>query len=214
MKQVTLLLVAIFLCAFTTNFATDINGNWQGKVAGQQGEMALTFNFIVSGDTLTGSVKSEMGELPLLEGKFNGDSLSFKIDLGGNMIEQSGKISGDKIILSAMDFPSTIELARAVSDASSKIDGKWLGKVSSPNGDMELTFTFKVAGDTLTGTNKSEMGEMALQNGKVNGDEFSFDIDLGGNLVSHKCKLIDNDTVNVKAAMMGNDFEMTLKRVQ
>jgi hypothetical protein len=78
---------------------------------------------------------------------------------------------------------------------------------------MELLFTFKVDGDSLSGTDESAMGVLPLLNGKVNGNEFSYDVDLGGNIISHNCKLIDNNTINVKATVMENEIDMTLKRV-
>jgi hypothetical protein len=92
----------------------------------------------------------------------------------------------------------------------SKINGKWIGKVSGPQGDFELTFTFKVDGDTLTGTNSSSMGEVDLTNGVVDGNNFSFDVDVQGMTINHKCKYIaDDDTIEVKVEI--NDQEMVMK---
>jgi hypothetical protein len=211
MKSGLLLSTVFVLCLVSFSYAGGIDGKWKGKVDTPQGELALTYTFIVNGDTLTGTVTSQMGELNLLGGKVNGDSFSFYIDMAGNTLNHEGKISGDKIILKTIEFPSEYELTRADKPA---IDGGWLGKVSGPNGDMEILFTFKVHGDTLTGTNKSSMGEIPLQNGKINGDQFSFDVDLMGNLLTHKCKIIDEDSINVKADAMGNEIEMVLKRVK
>jgi hypothetical protein len=95
----------------------------------------------------------------------------------------------------------------------SKIDGKWLGKVSGPEGDLDLTFTFKVDGDTLTGKNSSSMGEIDLTNGIVNGNDFSFDVDVQGMIISHKCKYLDDDSIDVKALMMDQEIVMKLTRV-
>jgi hypothetical protein len=91
----------------------------------------------------------------------------------------------------------------------SKINGKWIGKVSGPQGDFELTFTFKVDGDSLKGTNSSAMGEAELTNGVVNGNDFSFDVDAQGMTISHKCKYLDDDTIEVKVNI--NDQEMVMK---
>ena len=77
------------------------------------------------------------------------------------------------------------------------IDGKWKASVDSPNGKMELTYTFKVDGNALTGSISSEMGEMAISNGKVNGKEFSFDIDFNGNAMPFK-GTIDGEVLKVK----------------
>jgi hypothetical protein len=39
------------------------------------------------------------------------------------------------------------------------IDGKWKGNLASPNGDLETTMVFKVAGEKLTGTVTNMYGE-------------------------------------------------------
>lgn len=96
----------------------------------------------------------------------------------------------------------------AIKDES-KINGKWIGKVSGPQGDFELTFNFKVEGDSLKGTNSSSMGESELTNGVVKGNDFSFDIDVQGMTITHKCKYLDDDTIEVKVVI--NDQEMVMK---
>ena len=109
-------------------------------------------------------------------------------------------------------------LGTLVSNAAG-IDGKWKATMEGPDGKMELTFNFKVDGNVLTGTISTPMGEMPISNGKINGNEFSFDIDMGGNAMPHKCT-IEGDTIKMK--MMGGPGgpdggggpgEMFLKRV-
>lgn len=208
-KRIFIPVIFIF-CLTNLVKASNIDGKWKGKFSTPNGEVELIFNFKSNGDTLTGSVESAMGELPIINGKINGDSIYFKVEPGGNTITHEGKISGDTIKLATKEFPADMELIRV---ASSKINGSWKGTVSGPNGDMELLFTFKVNGDSLSGTDESVMGVLPLLNGKVNGNEFSYDIDLGGNLISHNCKLIDDNTIDVKAMIMQNEIDMTLKRV-
>jgi hypothetical protein len=207
------ILISIIIIFCLTNFvnASNIDGKWKGKFNSPNGEVELIFNFQTNGDTLTGTVNSAMGELPILNGKINGNEISFNIEPGGNTITHEGKISGDTIKLTTKEFPAEMDLIRI---ATSKIDGKWKGTVSSPNGKMELLFTFKVNGDSLSGADESAMGVLPLLNGKVNGNEFSYDVDVGGNLISHNCTLIDDNTINVKAMVMQNEIEMTLKRVE
>ncbi len=106
-------------------------------------------------------------------------------------------------------------LGTLVSNAAG-IDGKWKATMEGPDGKMELTFNFKVDGNVLTGIVSTPMGEMPISNGKINGNEFSFDIDMGGNAMPHKCT-IEGDTIKMK--MMGGPDggggpgEMVLKRV-
>lgn len=118
-----------------------------------------------------------------------------------------------KLFLTAMIVVAGIFICTA-----SKIDGKWKTTVESPNGSMELVYTFKVDGDKLTGTSSSEMGDSELKNGKVNGNEFSFDIEMMDMKITHKCKL-DGDVIKMKVEMgdMGGGEampELILKKVE
>jgi hypothetical protein len=151
-----------------------------------------------------------MGTLSLENGKVNGNEFSFDISLNGQVITNNGVLDGDTIKLILPWRPEPMLLTRVIEE--SKIDGKWIGTVSGPQGDMELTFTFKVDGNKLTGKNSSAMGEIDLTNGIVNGNEFSFDVDLQGMVISHKCKYLEDDSIDVNAAVMDQDVVMKLKR--
>jgi hypothetical protein len=58
------------------------------------------------------------------------------------------------------------------------ISGKWEAVITTPIGEMNYTFDFKVQGEKLTGTAVMSMGEesskSALTEGSVKGDEISF----------------------------------------
>ncbi len=96
---------------------------------------------------------------------------------------------------------------------ASDIDGKWTGKMQGPNGEQDMTFTFKVSGDTLSGTVGTPMGEMPISNGKVKGNTFTFDVSMGDMVIGHQCTL-DGDTINMKVNGFGGDpMEILLKRV-
>lgn len=79
------------------------------------------------------------------------------------------------------------------------IEGKWKTSLEGPDGKMEITFTFKVDGNVLTGSVGSPMGDLPISNGKISGNEFSFDIDMGGNPMPHKGTL-DGDVIKMKIA--------------
>ena len=79
-------------------FAEDLSGRWEGKMAGPNGdEFTLIFSFQVDGDKLSGSVEGPAGELPITEGKVDGDQFSFKVKFEDNVIDHQGKIAGDLI---------------------------------------------------------------------------------------------------------------------
>ena len=93
------------------------------------------------------------------------------------------------------------------------INGKWKGEMQSPNGPMELIFTFHVSGDSLTGNVTSMMGEIPISNGKMKGNSFTFDVNIGEMIIDHQCTFM-KDSVSMKIpGMQGETIEMFLKRV-
>ncbi len=63
------------------------------------------------------------------------------------------------------------------------IDGKWSGSIDTPNGAVNIGFTFKADGSTLTGSMVGPDGaEIKIADGKVDGNKVSFNatIDFGG----------------------------------
>jgi hypothetical protein len=93
------------------------------------------------------------------------------------------------------------------------IEGTWKAKMQGPDGDMELTFVFKMVGEKLTGVIKSPNGDLELSNTQINGKEFSFEISFGDMTMKHACVLKEDDTISLKVvgSPMG-DTEMILTR--
>ncbi len=122
MKTALLALVAMLCLTFVAS-AADISGKWsvdasaapaapaagQGGRGGGMGMGGGTYEFKVSGTTLTGSITragrgGDPMVTPIADGKINGDSLSFTTTLSfnGNDFKSTytGKVVGDKIELS------------------------------------------------------------------------------------------------------------------
>ncbi len=101
------------------------------------------------------------------------------------------------------------------------IDGNWEGEVQGMDGNpMKIAYTFKADGGTLTGTTKGMDGnDIAIQDGKIDGNNFSFSLDFGmGQPMKFNCTL-KGDTIEMKMDMggMGGGMEMPptiLKRAE
>ena len=206
----TSITVFLLFILFITGNAQNLDGSWKGKMSTPNGDMDLIFTFKVDGDTLSGNVTSEMGTLPIENGKINGNEFSFDVDVNGQVINHTGVLDSNVVKLSLPWADQPMELSRVCK--KSKINGKWIGIVNGPQGEMELTFTFKVNGDTLTGTDSSSLGVIDLTNGTVNGNDFSFDVDLNGMIISHKCKYLIGDTIDVVADVMDQKVVMKLTK--
>jgi hypothetical protein len=93
------------------------------------------------------------------------------------------------------------------------INGKWKGEMQSPNGAMELTFNFKVSGDSLNGSAVSPMGELPISNGKINGKTFSFDVSVNDFTMNHQCTFMVDSILMKVPGMGGEEMAIILKRV-
>jgi hypothetical protein len=99
--------------------------------------------------------------------------------------------------------------ALCLSAAAADISGTWKGSAETPNGTIERTFVFKVDGTTLTGKTTSQMmGESEIKNGKVEGDNVTFNITInfGGNemTLTYKGK-VSGETIKFTVEIPGGD---------
>ena len=90
----------------------------------------------------------------------------------------------------------------AVIVAAADVAGNWKATAEGPNGTMERTFALKVDGDKLSGeTTSSVFGKSAIQEGKVDGDNLAFTINI---------KFQDNEMkVSYKGKVTGNEIRLT-----
>jgi hypothetical protein len=101
-----------------------------------------------------------------------------------------------------------------ITAAAADITGKWSGQVPSRGEAMAATFTFKVDGDKLTGTMTAPQGEVALQEGKVSGDQISFSTTGGNAKILFQGTVSGNEIKMTRTREGGQAREFTLKRAQ
>lgn len=93
------------------------------------------------------------------------------------------------------------------------ITGKWTGKMEGRDGPFDIVCSFKTNADTLTGAVRLPMGEIPISNGRVKGNNFSFDVVFGGRAINHQCALVA-DSISMKyLGMEGKMREIILNRV-
>ncbi len=106
----------------------------------------------------------------------------------------------------------------AATAMAADVTGTWTGQSTGPDGNsMQLSFTFKQDGAALTGTVQGPMGDaMAITNGKVDGDKFSFDVSFNGMTINHQCT-VDGATIKMTTKSDSGDFpgmQLTLTRAK
>ena len=59
------------------------------------------------------------------------------------------------------------------------VTGTWVAQIPGRDGNLaETTFQFKVAGEKLTGTMANQWGDREISDGKVSGDDVSFNVHI------------------------------------
>ena len=113
----------------------------------------------------------------------------------------------------------SILLALTIGALAADVSGKWVAQVPGRNGQArETTFTFKVDGDTLTGTVSGRQNDTAISEGKVSGDTVTFTVTMerGGNTVkqSYTGKVSGDEIKFKREGGQGAATEFTAKRAQ
>lgn len=103
--------------------AADITGNWSGTMSVGDNQFSLTYSFKQEAGKLSGSVMTPHGDALPLEGKVDGDKVSFaiKTEMDGSTVKfvSSGTIKNEEITITTKaegghDFPdTTMTLKRA-----------------------------------------------------------------------------------------------------
>jgi hypothetical protein len=90
----------------------------------------------------------------------------------------------------------------SVSALAADFNGKWTGDVPGRNGNTQtLTFSFHVDGAALIGKITTPRGDVDISNGKVDGDNISFDqvLNFNGNSI----------TISYKGTAVGDTIKFT-----
>ena len=88
----------VLFLGMSISHAQSIDGKWKGEMQGPNGAMDLTFNFHVTGDSLSGNVGSQMGEMPISNGKFNDTTFTFDVSVNDMTIHHECKVTSDSTI--------------------------------------------------------------------------------------------------------------------
>ena len=94
--------------------------------------------------------------------------------------------------------------------SQNSIDGKWKGTRDTPDGTFEVNYTFKVEGNELKGTWKTQFGETTLEKGKIDGKKISFTISFNDITINSTGEILNENEILIK----NERGEMKLTRVK
>jgi hypothetical protein len=104
-------------------------------------------------------------------------------------------------------------------ESATDVTGSWSTAMKTPDGQsFPLTFTFKQDGVTLTGAVQGPQGDpIAISNGKIDGNTFTFDVSFNGITIHHNCTVTGDDEIKMTTKSDSGDFpgaDLTLHRVK
>lgn len=107
-------------------------------------------------------------------------------------------------------------LVAAMPVMAADIDGNWKGNIDSPNGAVEVKFSFKMEKDKLTGAATGPDGmSIPISDGKMEGNKISFSVsfDFGGQavVIPYKGELA-KDKLNLEMSFMEMPIAIVLTR--
>ena len=83
------------------------------------------------------------------------------------------------------------------------VDGKWSGAIETPQGNIDIGFTFMADGATLNGSTTGPDGsETKITDGKINGEDISFTVTIEGGPMPF--------TINYTGKIMGDKIDLTM----
>lgn len=100
-KVLTILALPVFFGAALAFYA-GVEGKWSAMLKGPDGnEFPITYNFKISGATLSGTLTSAIGTSNISDGIMKGDSIWFTANAGSLKIKNKGRYyaNGDSISL-------------------------------------------------------------------------------------------------------------------
>ena len=97
--------------------------------------------------------------------------------------------------------------------AFADLNGKWKGVLKFGDNEINLTYTFKVDGENLTGSIGTDQGDLPISDGKIKGNDFSFSLDFNGNKIPNTGKYYGDSTI-ITQDFNGNKTNIKLTRVQ
>ena len=106
----------------------------------------------------------------------------------------------------------------AVPARAADVDGKWTGSLETPMGAVQIGFTFKADGATLSGTTTGPDGsELPIKNGKIEGDKITFvvSVDFGGMAFDlNYSGVVKPEQISLTMDIMGMPLSFDIKKAK
>lgn len=96
------------------------------------------------------------------------------------------------------------------------VDGKWMGTLATPNGDINIGYEFKAEGTQLTGSTTGPDGaQLPIKNGKIDGNKIAFTVTIAFGDMSFDMAytgVVSPEQITLTADFAGMPFEIIVKK--
>ena len=175
MSRTVFAALLVALLAVPAAAQNNLTGDWDMTIQSPQGTNTVKVTLTQDGETVSGRVTSQLGELPVT-GALTGDDLkiAFTLPIQGQsiVIVMTGKVEGPTLAgkVQVGDFGEgdwTATRAEAAESAAAAkpagapggASGEWDLTFKTPKGDVQATATINQDGGKLSGTLSSPMGQ-------------------------------------------------------
>lgn len=246
MKLATHMLAAALVCLLSSTVPAlaqvDVSGDWDVAIQSAQGTNTIRVTFKQDGEKLSGTLKSQMGEMPFENGTISGVDLKFAfgVPMGGDTlnITMTGTVQGPtikgmaqfggfgegewnakRVDATTAAAPSAASTPAAATSSSSRtgFNGVWDVTVKTQMGDIPAAANLTENAGKITGTLSGPQGEVELS-GTVEGKSlklaFVAKTPQGEIPVSLSGDLDGDAIVNGKAEFGGMQGEWSARRKQ
>jgi hypothetical protein len=158
---------------------SNLSGKWTGRIPGGGAKFDLFFK--ADGNTFAGTViNDQLGEAVIIDGKIEGDAISFYVPRNESKAQWKGRVVGDQIRMTLIGrdgTPVSLTVTKVSSDSgartvSADLSGKWTA--NTPDG-AKIEMYFIAKGAAFTGVmTYSKGGEIAIKGGLIDGNNVSF----------------------------------------
>ena len=129
----------------------------------------------------------------------------FQRPAGAPGIQQPG-VPNTQTPTTTTDSTSAQPAATSVSNGA---PGAWQGRM----GQFDLTLKLVAEGETLTGTVTTPRGESPITEGKISGNNLTFNVTFGPNAIPYQ-GVIEGDNLKITATFQGQPMEAVFNRVK
>ena len=96
------------------------------------------------------------------------------------------------------------------------VDGKWIGTLATPNGDINIAYEFKADGTALTGSTTGPDGtQLPIKDGKIDGNKITFTVTIAFGDMSFDMAysgVVSPEQIALTADFAGMPFEIVVKK--